>query len=67
MGFSFCDISDTLSCSRVLTHPAAWIADVIPFPAVAMVVYPIILLLAILGITGRIGHPFHVLLPLSIG
>ncbi len=67
MGFSFCDISDSLSCSRVLTHPAAWIADMIPFPAVAMVVYPIIVMLAILGLTGKIARPFHILLPLAIG
>jgi len=45
---SFCDINATYSCSDVLTHPAALVFGY-PFPAVAMLVYPIIFVIAVLG------------------
>gem|GEM_PF-1466119 len=46
---SACDISKTLSCSNVIIHPDTMIAG-IPFPYLALVVYPIITLLAIWGL-----------------
>jgi uncharacterized membrane protein len=46
---SACDISKTLSCSNVIVHPDTMIAG-IPFPYLALVVYPIITLLAIWGL-----------------
>ena len=44
---SFCDISSKWSCANVVNHPAAYIGP-IPFPAVALVVYPIIIAIAIM-------------------
>lgn len=44
-GPSFCDINGSLSCDVAMSHPAAYIGP-IAFPAVALVVYPILFLLA---------------------
>lgn len=43
----FCDINNTFSCSNVLTAPEVQIFN-IPFPAIAMIVYPVLFLVAIL-------------------
>lgn len=40
-----CNLSDTFSCGNVLSHPASWIFW-IPFPAIAMIVYPVIIVLS---------------------
>lgn len=48
----FCDISTSLSCSNVLAAPQAWIGS-IPFPAVALVVYPVLAAIAIWGFKRR--------------
>jgi len=45
----FCDFNHSLSCSNVLAAPEAWIGS-IPFPAVALVVYPVLFLIAFRGI-----------------
>jgi len=45
---TFCDINSTFSCSNVLLSPRAQFLG-LPFPAIAMVVYPIIFLIALLG------------------
>lgn len=45
---SFCDFSATASCTEVLRHPLSNVFS-IPFPWIAMVVYPIILALAYFG------------------
>jgi uncharacterized membrane protein len=47
-GPSFCDISSTLSCSSVFSNTASQIFG-IPFPAIALVVYPILLIITLLG------------------
>lgn len=47
---SFCDINEVLSCTNVVTHPATHFFG-IAFPLIALVVYPIIALIAILGLT----------------
>jgi uncharacterized membrane protein len=44
-GKAFCDISSKWSCANVVNHPAAYIWP-IPFPATALLVYPIIIILA---------------------
>lgn len=41
---SFCDLSQTSSCSEVLKHPLSQVFG-IPFPWVALLVYPVLLLL----------------------
>lgn len=61
---SFCDINATYSCSNVLAHPAAMIWGV-PFPAIAMLVYPILALVAFLWYTGRITSHWKILTILS--
>ncbi len=57
---TFCDINSTFSCSNVLLSPRAQIFG-LPFPAIAMVVYPIIFLIALLGYLGICRKPFHIL------
>jgi len=56
-GWSFCDINETLSCSTVLQHPAAQVFW-IPFPVLAMVVYPVILIISLLWIFKKIRNVF---------
>lgn len=41
----FCDISETFSCANALSSPETQIFGV-PFPAIALIVYPIIFLIA---------------------
>lgn len=43
---SFCDLSQTSSCTEVLKHPLSRVFG-IPFPWIALVVYPVLLALAI--------------------
>ncbi len=45
---SFCDLSGSVSCSSVLQSPYSKVFG-IPFPMIALGVYPIILILAFLG------------------
>lgn len=61
----FCDVNDTFSCSNLFTHDFAWIFG-IPFPLIALVVYPIIAIIAVLGYFGKIKNPFLPLLVLAI-
>ncbi len=49
---SFCDFSSFNSCSEVLRHPLSNVFG-IPFPWIALVVYPILLGLAWYGYTHR--------------
>lgn len=65
-GGSFCDINETLSCSAVLSHPLSQIYG-IPFPIIALFVYPIIFLVALLGYLNKIAKPFKILLAMWIG
>jgi uncharacterized membrane protein len=57
---SACDISKTLSCSNVIVHPDTMIAG-IPFPYLALVVYPIITLLAIWGLVSMTAKPARII------
>jgi uncharacterized membrane protein len=63
---SFCDINSTFSCSNVLLSPRAQFFG-FPFPALAMVVYPIIFLVALLGYFGICRKPFQILACMAIG
>lgn len=47
-GNSVCDISSTMSCSLVLQSPYSKVFGV-PFPYIALFVYPIILIIALFG------------------
>ena len=48
-----CDISDALSCSGILQNPRAIIFSIgdfkVAFPMIAMLVYPVLFILALLG------------------
>ena len=61
---SFCDINQTISCTNVVTHPATHFFG-IPFPLIAMVVYPVIALFAFLGLKGIIKKSHIVIRYLS--
>jgi uncharacterized membrane protein len=63
---SFCDINSTFSCSNVLLSPRAQIFG-LPFPAIAIVVYPIIFLVALLGYLGMCRRSFEILAGMAIG
>lgn len=62
---SFCDLNNSFSCTTVLSSPYSkvfWL----PFPAIAMLVYPIIFAVAFLGMQKIIKKPFHILAALGI-
>ena len=61
-----CDINNVFSCSKVLSTPYSKVFG-LPFPAIAIAVYPIIFLIALLGFIGVIKKPFPVLALLGIG
>lgn len=63
---SICDINSLFSCTNVLLNPYSkvfWL----PFPAIAMLVYPIIFVIALLGMNSVIKKPFHVLAVFWLG
>lgn len=59
--WSFCDINETLSCSAVLSNPLSQIYWV-PFPVIALFVYPIIILVALLWIFEKFKKSTKVLM-----
>lgn len=61
---SFCDLNDTLSCTNVLASPYAKVFGV-PFPAIALAVYPVLFLIALLGYYGICRKSFQILAVLS--
>ncbi|MFA6090179.1 MAG: vitamin K epoxide reductase family protein [Candidatus Gracilibacteria bacterium] len=63
---SFCDINSTFSCSNVLLSPRAQFFG-FPFPALAMVVYPVIFLIALLGYLGICRKAFSILAGIAVG
>lgn len=65
-GSSFCDISETFSCSNVFVFDFSWLFW-IPFPAIAMIVYPVIFIIALLGYLWKIKNHFTILLAMAIG
>ena len=59
-GGSFCDISETLSCSTVLQNPLSQIYW-IPFPVIALFVYPLIFIVTLLWLFWKIKKHFKIL------
>jgi uncharacterized membrane protein len=47
---SFCDINSSISCTNVLANPLAQVFGV-PFPMIALTVYPILFILALIGLS----------------
>lgn len=62
---SFCDINSTFSCTNVLESPYSEVFGV-PFPAIALFVYPILALLAFLGYRNASSKYFKPLLILAL-
>ncbi|EKE30073.1 MAG: hypothetical protein ACD_2C00049G0001 [uncultured bacterium (gcode 4)] len=63
---SFCDLNNTFSCTNVLSSPYSKVFG-LPFPAIAMAVYPIIFLIAFLWMQWIIRKPFHILAAMWTG
>lgn len=63
---SGCDINATLSCTNVITHPDTMIFD-IPFPYLAMLVYPIIILLTLWGLKVGTNKPARIINWVALG
>jgi uncharacterized membrane protein len=63
---SGCDINPTFSCSNVIIHPDTMIAG-IPFPYLALVVYPIISLLALWGLAIKTNKPAKIINWIALG
>ena len=61
-----CDLSDTLSCSGILQNPRSLIFG-IPFPMIALVVYPILSVIALMGWLRRRTLEAKILTGLSAG
>jgi len=63
-----CDVNSTFSCSSVFKEDFSWIFW-IPFSLIALIVYPVIILIAYLWITGKISKlkAFNILALLSVG
>ncbi len=62
----FCDVNDIFSCSNLFLQDFAWMFG-IPFSAIAMVVYPIIFLLAFLGMKSKNKNYFKTIFVLALG
>lgn len=60
-----CDINSTFSCSSVFNNDFAWVFG-IPFSLIALIVYPIILILAFLWIKNKIKNVYKILLVMVI-
>jgi uncharacterized membrane protein len=63
---SFCDISETFSCSKAFTQPETMFFGY-PFPAIALIVYPIIFLLAMIFFSRKNKSGFKILALISGG
>lgn len=60
-----CDVNSTFSCSSIFNENFAWILW-LPFSEIALSVYPILAIIAILWITWKIKNHFKILLIMSI-
>ena len=48
-----CDINSTFNCSDVVANPLAYVVPGVPFPLVAMIVYPVLIFIAAWGLRSR--------------
>jgi uncharacterized membrane protein len=55
-----CDINSTFSCSTVFNHDFSWILW-IPFSLLALIVYPLIILIAVLWLLNKIKNHYKIL------
>lgn len=60
-----CDINDKLSCSSLFSFDFSWFWN-IPFPAIAMIVYPVIAIIAFFTLKNKIKKWYQILLWLAI-
>ena len=61
----FCDVSDVFSCSNLFLQDFAWMFG-IPFSAIAMLVYPIIFILAFIGMSSKNKNYFKAIWIMAI-
>ncbi|MBP9779428.1 vitamin K epoxide reductase family protein [Candidatus Gracilibacteria bacterium] len=61
-----CDISSVFSCSDILKNPRALIFG-LPFPMIALIVYPILLIISLIGWFSKKTCPAKVLTGLALG
>ena len=66
-----CDISDSLSCSGILSNPRAIIFSIgdfkVAFPMIAAVVYPVLFLIALWGWFSKTTCPAKILTAMAAG
>ncbi len=62
----FCDINETLSCTTVLQNPLSQIYGV-PFPAIALFVYPVIFLVSLFWLWWVMKNHFKILAAMWLG
>lgn len=63
---SGCDINPTFSCTNVIVHPDTMIFG-IPFPYLALIVYPIIILLTLWGLKSGTNKPARIINWVALG
>jgi len=63
---SGCDINATISCTSVIVHPGTMIFG-IPFPYLALLVYPIIILLTLWGLKIGTNKPARIINWVALG
>lgn len=63
---SFCDLSETASCTNVLKHPLSKVFGV-PFPVIAVFVYPVLFFLTLYWYISWKILPIKVLSGMSLG
>ncbi|MDD3145460.1 MAG: vitamin K epoxide reductase family protein [Candidatus Gracilibacteria bacterium] len=61
-----CDFNATFSCSSVFQNDFAWIFG-IPFSLIALFVYPLIVIIALLGLFNKIKNHYKIILVMAIG
>lgn len=66
-----CDLTEKLSCSGILQNPRAIIFSIgtfkVAFPMIALVVYPILVILALIGWFSQKTYPAKVLTAMAAG
>lgn len=55
---TFCDINSRRSCANVVNHPAAYIGPV-PFPVIALIVYPVLIILAAVWMRSKNSKKYY--------
>ena len=60
-----CDVNSTFSCSSVFNENFAWILW-LPFSEIALAIYPIFIIIAILALNKKLKNSFKIILIIAI-